>query len=106
MNYTITEKKIFYDYSTADSPPSSIQEKLAFAEIQSHFSKQFENSFPDRLTPKTIVIIPSLTLDQQMLRKMRGHLYYEERMLCMLLLLRMPATRIVYVTSIPIDPCI
>src|SRR5690348_6929492 len=101
MEQTIAEKKVIYNYRISDPVPGSLEEKLAFAQIQSEFRKQFQHYFPDRLAPKTIVIIPSLTLDQQMLRKMHGHLYYEERMLCMLLLLRMPATRIVYVTSVP-----
>jgi len=90
MEHTVIEKRSFHSH-IADPAPGSLQERLAFAEIQNRFSKQFQESFPDRLTPKTIVIIPSLTLDQQMLRKMRGHLYYEERMLCMLHFTSTPA---------------
>lgn len=58
------------------------------------------------MAPKTIVVIPSLTLDQEILKNVRGVNYYEERMLCMLMLLRMPHTHVVYVTSMPIDPVI
>src|ERR1051326_3103222 len=102
---SVAEKKLF-NYDLSAPLPGSQKEKRIFADLQNNFSKQFENYFPDKLAAKTIVIIPSLTLDQQMLRKMRGHLYYEERMLCMLLLLRMPMTKIVYVTSILIDAAI
>src|SRR3954464_480055 len=105
MEQAVTERKFFYNNAfvpTADS----FEEQQIFSKIQNRFSKQFQLSFADKLAAKTIVVVPSLTLDQQMLRKMRGHLYYEERMLCMLLLLRMPKTRIVFITSIPIDPSI
>ena len=55
---------------------------------------------------KTIVVVPSLTLDREMLNKLVGQIYYEERMLCLLMLLRMPNTHIVYLTSVPVDPVI
>src|SRR6185503_6843959 len=48
-------------------------------------------------------IIPSLTLDSEMLKTVKGVVHYEERMLCLLMLLRMPRTQVIYVTSIPID---
>mgnify|MGYP003591999328 CR=1 FL=1 len=77
-----------------------------FDKLQSQFSAQYAAIFDNRLTPKTIVVIPSLTLDHEILSKVKGHFYYEERMLCMLMLLRMPETRITFVTSIPISPLI
>ena len=83
--------------------PGSVNELEAFAEIQSQFDRQFEQYFPDKLAEKTIVILPSLSLDQEILMKIRGHVFYEERLLCLLMLLRMPRTKVVYVTSIPID---
>jgi len=105
MEQTATDRKLFSN-NIFEPPPGSLMEQQIFANLQNDFSKQFDCCFPDKLAPKTIVIIPSLTLDAQMLRKIRGHLYYEERMLCMLLLLRMPLTKIIFVTSIPIDPAI
>lgn len=82
----------------------SLPEAEAFKKIQSCFGEQFEKVFPDKLAPKTVVIIPSLTLDQEILSKIQGINYYEERLLCMLLLLRMPRTHVVYITSMPVDP--
>lgn len=38
-----------------------------------------------------------------MLKTINGVIYYEERMLCLLMLLRMPRTQVIYVTSVPID---
>jgi len=81
-------------------------EREAFRKIQQLFAEQYEKVFPDKLAPKTIVIIPSLSLDQQILAKISGINYYEERLLCMLMLLRMPRTHVVYVTSMPVDPVI
>ena len=62
--------------------------------------------FPDPLKPRTVVVIPSLTLDADVLHKVSGAHHYEERMLCMLMLLRMPATHVIYVSSQAIDPTI
>ena len=55
------------------------------------------------MAEKTVVIVPSLTLDSQILKTVKGALYYEERLLCMLMLLRMPRTHIIYITSVPIE---
>jgi hypothetical protein len=81
-------------------------EKLQFAQLQKDFPGQFEQSFPDKRAPKTIIIIPSLSVDREILSKIDGYVHYEERMLCMLMLLRMPLAHVVYLTSMPIDPVI
>jgi PGM1 C-terminal domain len=52
------------------------------------------------------VVIPSLTLDQEVLAAVEGSLHYEERLLCLLMLLRMPRAHVIYVSSVPIDPII
>jgi hypothetical protein len=53
-----------------------------------------------------VVIVPSLTLDQEILSKVEGIVHYEERLLCLLMLLRMPRTHVIYVSSVPVDPVI
>ncbi|MBK8625573.1 MAG: carboxylate-amine ligase [Saprospiraceae bacterium] len=80
--------------------------EITYNQLQKRFAEQYQRIFDDKLAPKTIVVIPSLTLDHQILSKVKGHFYYEERMLCMLMLLRMPETRITFVTSFPISPLI
>lgn len=50
--------------------------------------------------------MPSLSLDADIIAKIRGAPHYEERLLCLLMLLRMPYTRVVYVTSVPIHATI
>jgi hypothetical protein len=56
--------------------------------------------------PHTAVVVPSLTLDQSELRKISGVSFYEERLLFLLIRLRNPRARMVYVTSQPIHPII
>ena len=81
-------------------------EIVMFKNLQEKLCRQFEYIFPDRLAPKTIVVIPSLTMDEEILSKVSGINHYEERMLCLLMLLRMPRTKVIYVTSQTIDPII
>lgn len=82
------------------------EEVQVFEQLQTDFRKQYELIFTDKMAPRSVVIIPSLTLDQEILQKIKGHFFYEERMLCLLMLLRMPRTTITYITSVPIDPVI
>src|SRR6478672_12022688 len=56
--------------------------------------------------PYTSVVIPSLTLDQAELAKLEAASFYEERLLFLLIRLRNPQARMVYVTSEPIHPLI
>lgn len=99
--------QLLFDYRAAYAPALGSGEELhQFEKIQQGFSSQFELVFPDNLAKKTIVVIPSLTLDQEVLSKINGALHYEERLLCLLMLLRMPCTHLTYVSSMPIDPVI
>ena len=84
----------------------SVAEVIQFKKIQQRLFQQFENIFPDKLAPRTVIIIPSLTMDPEILSKISGVNHYEERLLCMLMLLRMPRTNVIYVTSETIDPVI
>ena len=86
--------------------PGSEQEKIIFTELQNSLKYQYKTAFPDKLAPKTVVIVPSLTLDQEILQKIQGGIHYEERMLCLLMLLKMPRTHLVYITSVSLDPVI
>jgi hypothetical protein len=56
--------------------------------------------------PHTTVVVPSLTLDQSELRKIAGVSFYEERLLFLLIRLRNPRARMVFVTSQPVHPII
>ncbi|MBS1577794.1 MAG: carboxylate-amine ligase [Bacteroidetes bacterium] len=101
--------RLFYSTGTFETGITADplkKEAELFRQIQEKFAAQFEKAFPDKLAPKAVIIIPSLTLDQEILSKVKGVVHYEERLLCMLMLLRMPQTHVVYVTSTTIDPVI
>lgn len=88
-----------------DAPPTA-EELARFTALARHFSDTFPATFDDPRTPRTVLIVPSLSLDQDVMAKVTGVHHYEERMLCLLLLLRMPRTRVVYVTSKPLNEAI
>lgn len=85
---------------------ASTGEVALFKKLQERFAAQYESVFSNDMAYKTVVIIPSFTLDIEILAKIDGVQYYEERLLCLLMLLRMPHTHVIYVTSMPIDPAI
>ncbi len=76
-----------------------------FQNLQDKFCENFDSYFLDD-QEKSVVVVPSLTLDYEILSKIKGHFYYEERMLCMLMLLKMEKTHITFVSSISISPLI
>ncbi len=86
--------------------PGSAEELRRFAELQRRLPGLFTRVFLDHHAPQTIVVIPSLTLDRAELQKLVGATHYEERLLCLLMLLRFPRANMVYVTSEPLSPTI
>ena len=84
--------------------PGSPAEMEQFAELQASFAAQFEEVFPDPHRARTVVVVPSLSLPPEELHKISGVNRYEERMLFALMLLRMPRTRLIFITSEPIAP--
>ncbi len=106
MNTDANTTRKCFNISNNFPVPGSAEEANAFREIQQRFILQYEKIFPDKLAPRTIVILPSLSLDMDILSKIKGAVYYEERMLCLLMLLRMPLTKIIYITSMPVSDSI
>lgn len=86
--------------------PGSAEERAAFATLQAKLPALFQKILPDRTAPRTIVVLPSLSVDQDVLSKIEGVHHYEERMLGMLMLLRLPRTRVIYLSSQPISETI
>jgi hypothetical protein len=91
--------------SDIDAAPTP-DELARFGDLEKQFAGSYGEIFGDPSRPRTVLIIPSLSFDQQMLAKVTGAHHYEERMLCLLLLLRLPRTRVIYVTSAPIPEAI
>ncbi len=86
--------------------PGSEEERAAFGRLQSGLPGLFRRVFPDPTAPRTVLIVPSLSLDQEVMARITGVSHYEERLLCLLLLLRWPRTRVILVTSKPISESI
>lgn len=82
----------------------SIQQQ--FTVLQREMVTQFQALWSNPLLPRVVVVVPSLTLDEALSAHITGDIYYEERLLCLLMLLRQPRTRLIYITSLPIDPII
>lgn len=88
------------------SAPATAAERTRFEAIQDMFAESFLRVFEDSMLPRTVIINPSLSLDQEVMAKVTGVNHYEERLLCLLLLLRMPRTHVVYLSSMPIPDAI
>ncbi|MGQ0742483.1 MAG: peptide ligase PGM1-related protein [Alphaproteobacteria bacterium] len=82
--------------------PGSRDELAAFAALQARLPKLFEKVFPNPQLPRTVVVVPSISFDMDVMAKIAGGPHYEERLLCLLMLLRMPRTKVIYLTSLPI----
>ena len=66
----VMTQQILFNFCRECKPlAGSAAELEAFKKIQEGFANQFELFFPDNLAAKTIVVIPSLTLDQEVLAK-------------------------------------
>jgi hypothetical protein len=81
-------------------------EIAAFDALKPRLAGLWSSIFPGDEEHYTSVVIPSLTLDQGELRKLPGAPFYEERLLFLLIRLRNPRARMVYVTSQPIHPLV
>jgi hypothetical protein len=86
--------------------PGSAEERAAFAALQARLPELFRRVFADPTAPRTVVVVPGLSMDGDVLSKVVGGRHYEERQLAMLMLLRLPATRLVFVSSTRIEPSI
>ena len=90
----------------SESIDGGLEEREAFARLQATLPRMFREIFPDPAAARTIVVLPSLSLDAAMLAKVSGAHHYEERMLSLLMLLRLPRARVIYLTSEPIPDAI
>jgi hypothetical protein len=92
---------------TTDWPSAgSAEEIAAFELLQARVAGLYRTLAQDSRIPQTVVVVPSLSMDPRELAKVTGAPHYEERMLVNLMLLRQPRTKMVYVTSVALDPTI
>ncbi len=85
-----------------NSPASESGER--FRSLQAKLRDHWQEA--DLLEPDDcdVLVIPSLSIDQQELQKIEASHYYEERLLYTLIQLRNPKMRLIYVASQPIHP--
>ena len=85
----------------------SLEEELAtFERLKPRLARVWDLLTADSSAACTTVVVPSLTLEEEGLRKLEGAVYYEERLLYLLIRLRNPRAHVVYVTSQPVHPMI
>lgn len=80
------------------------EELRTFERLKPRLSKVWGSIVRSDAEPHTKVVVPSMTLDQQELAKLDGISFYEERLLFLLIGLRNPRARVVFVTSLPVHP--
>src|ERR1700687_1047985 len=74
--------------------------------LKPQLERLWDTVFPGDEEAYTSVIVPSLTLDFGEMAKIAGMPFYEERLLFLLMRLRNPRARVVYVTSQPVHPMV
>lgn len=85
----------------------SLEEEIQrFEQLKTRFVDIWDALMLRDEEPHTSVVVPSLTLDQSELKKLPGVSFYEERLLFLLIRLRNPRARMVYVTSQPVHEII
>ncbi|NPA31910.1 MAG: carboxylate-amine ligase [Chloroflexi bacterium] len=96
-----------YPWSTPDLGPLSEEEiRRRFNYLKARLVYLYREELALWHAPRTVVVVPSLTLDQEVLSKVTGVHYYEERLLYYLILLQLPRTQVIFVTSQAVDPVI
>jgi hypothetical protein len=86
--------------------PGGPSERELYLALQARLPTLFRDVFATRSAPRTVVVCPGMSLDPMVLARVSGVRHYEERMLSMLMLLRLPATRMVFLSSEPIPPSV
>ena len=79
-------------------------ERERFSAIQRRLPDIWRALREDDSFEHTSVIVPSLSVNQEELTKVQGPTFYEERLMFVLIRLRNPNARLIYVTSQPVHP--
>lgn len=85
-------------------PIGSPEEEVRFQELYAQLPQLWKNLQADGHVEQTVLVVPSMSLDKEELTKLKGAPHYEERLLFLLILLSLPRTRVIFVTSEPIHP--
>ncbi|WP_017297600.1 peptide ligase PGM1-related protein [Nodosilinea nodulosa] len=99
----VTTKEVATGTEPAISPAD---DAARFQQLQRALRDRWRSTDEFDTQERHIVVVPSLSLDQEELQKIEGVNHYEERLLFSLIRLRNPNTHLVYVTSQPLHPSI
>ncbi len=91
-------------YDSIPMTSTESRDALDFRALQERLPLLWTTIQADNSLPVCSVVIPSLSMDPNELRKVEGVTYYEERLLFSLIRLRNPNARVLYVSSLPIHP--
>lgn len=75
----------------------------AFKRLQANLPEIWAEVHEKPREPHSCVVLPSLSFDQEELAKVAGVPFYEERLMFMLMRLRRPGARVMYITSQPVE---
>ena len=75
-----------------------------FQELQDLLRQRWQDTDILEQDDQDILVVPSFSIDQRVGQKVPGFLHYEERLLFTLIRLRLPKTRLIYVTAQPLSP--
>ncbi|HZG37055.1 MAG TPA: carboxylate-amine ligase, partial [Nodosilinea sp.] len=92
--------------ATPTEPVFQVDDTAAFQRLQAGLHDRWLSTDEFDTQERHVVVVPSLSLDQEELQKIEGVNHYEERLLFSLIRLRNPNTHLVYVTSQPLHPSI
>lgn len=74
-----------------------------FDALQSALPDMARSFLADTSVPQCLVVVPSMSFDQQLLRNVVGVEHYEERLLAMILQLHSPQMHVIFCSSAPIS---
>lgn len=88
------------------APPRPEDEAAAYERLKPRLASLWKEVFPRDDEAYTSVIVPSVTVDGEALARHAEALCYEEALLFLLIRLRNPRARLVYVTSLPLPQAV
>ncbi len=90
----------------ADHPILTIDEVAAFERLKPRLARLWADVFPRDDEPYTSIVVPSVTLELDDPLRREGLHFYEEVLVFLLIRLRNPNARVVFVTSQPLPPAL
>lgn len=95
-----------YQRATCCGYPDPMNGHSDFEALESALPDMVHTFLSDPDAPQCLVIVPSMSFDQELLKNVLGVEHYEERLLAMLLQLHSPPMHVIFCSSAPISDVI